>query len=457
MENRGCDRERGKETSLALEEKVSSFLKSCEDAAFGVFLCALSGGRDSVALLFSLKNLKKRFGYELRAVHVHHGLRPSADGDEAFCKALCEAWDIPLTVYHVDVSALVKAEGRSVEDAARELRYDCFEKAAAASGVEKERVKICLAHHRMDQAETVLLHLLRGSGLKGLGGMQTKRGLYYRPMLDVTPEEIEAYIDANRLSYRVDETNSDPVYTRNRVRLELLPYLEKNYNPRVVDALCALAETAAEDEACLESLMPHVEKGDLSLKGWEKLPAAVQKRTLRAWLAASGLEKDIFKVHFDALYDLANGPTGRSLCLPQGLTVQRSYDILSITDFLPEVTEKKTYRMEFQSPESFWNRFSSPDEIPDIEGEKWLSADLLTEAPVWRERQPGDYLYANGGRQKLKDFLIDRKIPRNERDRMMLLTAGSHVLWIPGYRISDAVKVTRETKTILHVWEVHDV
>jgi len=457
MENRLKEAEGIGKGSQALEEKVSGFLRDCGDTASLVLLSAFSGGRDSTAMLSVLKDRQEKFGYVLKAIHIHHGLRLSADEDEAFCRSLCELWGIPLLVFHVDTPSYEKEKGYSTEEAARELRYQCLEEAAASCEEAGYTVKVALAHHRSDQAETVLLHLLRGSGIRGLGGMHARRGRYFRPMLDVSEEEIDAYVKAKKLVFRVDETNADTAYTRNRIRLELLPYLERAFNPRIVETLCALAETAAEDEDCLESLMPPVEKGTLDLTEWDKLDPAVRKRTLRAWLSENGLEKDVFKVHLDALEDLAEGPSGRRISLPQGLTVQKSYDILSIIDFLPEETESKSYRSEYLTPDSLWKQFPGPGEIPDREDEKWMSADALSEPIVWRKREPGDFLYAGGGRQKLKEFMIDRKIPRDERDRMTLLASGSHILWIPGYRISDAVKVTQATKTILHVWEARNV
>ncbi len=442
----------------ALEEKVKAFLdKIMQEGKPLTLLLALSGGRDSVSLLAALKNLQDQLGYELRAVHVHHGIRKNADMDEVFCRELCESWQIPLDVFHVDVPALAEEKKLSIEEAARILRYECFEEAAKELEAKGETVRVCLAHHQTDQAETVLLHLLRGSGLKGLGGMQEVRGIYLRPMLSVSEEEINAYASAKELTWREDESNADTSFTRNRIRRELLPYLQTSFNPNIVENLCALAETASEDEACLESLVPPVEKGVLKLTDWDTLPPAVQKRTLQAWMRKNGLEKDLLKVHLDALMDLANGASGRRISLPSGLTVYKSYDILSIIGFLSEAAEEKAFGLEYLSWESLKNRFQAPDEIPDLPDEKWLKADDLSGVPVWRKREPGDYLYVGQGRQKLKDFFINRKVPREERDSLMLLADGSHVLWIPGWRVSDAAFVRPDTKTILHIWEVRDV
>ena len=155
------------------------------------------------------------------------------------------------------------------------------------------------------------------------------------------------------------------------------------------------------------------------------------------------------KVHLDALMDLANGASGRRISLPSGLTVYKSYDILSIIGFLSEAAEEKAFGLEYLSWESLKNRFQTPDEIPDLPDEKWLKADDLSGVPVWRKREPGDYLYVGQGRQKLKDFFINRKVPREERDSLMLLADGSHVLWIVGHRMCDGVKIGPDTREIL--------
>lgn len=406
---------------------------------------ALSGGMDSVCLLHLLLRLQPEFGYRLTAVHVHHGLRKEADSDEAFCRALCSRWQIPLQVYRVDVSSRVKETGESVEEAARILRY----RVLAQQGADR----IALAHHQQDQAETVLLHLLRGSGLTGLCGMQAVRLPYIRPLLYAEKEQIRAYIQEHRLLHVEDASNADTAFRRNRIRHELLPMLQQAYNPEIVRALAQTAQRLQEEEAYLQSRTPELPEGGLPASWVMQYPVNIQKRLLRRWLAREGLKQDVQQVHLEQLLDLLQGPTGRRISLPKGLTVEKSYDILNICKSIPNDTAQLggdcfwMERIPIAQARQQWN---GREQVPALPEEKWLSADGLGE-PVWRTRQPGDYIVAAGGRKKLKEFLIDEKVPRALRGQIPLLADGSHVLWVYGYRISDGARITENTQQVLHV------
>ena len=411
---------------------------------------ALSGGRDSVCLLHVLRRLAPQIGIQVAAIHVHHGLRKEADADEAFCKKICQEWEIPLQVARVDVPQRVQQTGESVEEAARKLRYAVME-----GWVESGKVhRIALAHHQKDQAETVLLHLLRGSGLTGLCGMKAVRLPYLRPLLAVSSEEIEGYMQAHQLPYIEDATNYDTVYRRNKIRHELLPLLQRDYNPEIVKALAQMAEQLQGEEAYLEQQIPEKLSEQLDVKWLLRYPENLQKRILRKWLRQHGLMQDVQQVHIQQLLDLCTGRTGRRISLPKGLTAYRSYDILVIHRSVPCRSMQQgfpSFQMEYMSVAQARKQWDSPEQIPALPEEKWLSADLLTQEPVWRTREAGDYIVANGGRKKLKEFLIDTKVPREERDQLLLLADGSHVLWVVGYRISDAVKITENTQQVLHI------
>lgn len=417
---------------------------------------ALSGGRDSVCLLHILKELAPRLPFRLSAVHIHHGLRTEADADEAFCRQLCQSWQIPLQVYRVDVPSRVRETGETVEEAARVLRYEAFETLIREQGAER----IALAHHQQDQAETVLLHLLRGSALTGLCGMQPRRLPYIRPLLEVPRAEIEAYISRHGLSYVEDASNQDTAYRRNHIRRQLLPLLQQEYNPEIVRTLAQMAAQLQEEEAYLESLVPEVPADGLSVEWLHRYPINLQKRILRRWLKEKGLRQDVQQIHVQKLLDLAKGQTGRSLSLPKGLTVEKTYDILNIHRSIPNPALSQgvpvlsqgfpSFTMEWIPIQRARQEWDSPDVVPALPEEKWLRADELRQ-PVWRTRRPGDYIMAAGGRKKLKDFMIDEKIPRAERESLPLLADGAHVLWVYGYRISDGVKITQNTQRVLHV------
>ena len=288
---------------------------------------ALSGGRDSVCLLHMVRGLAHQLSIELMAVHVHHGLRAEADEDEAFCRCPCQKWGIELIVERVNVPQRVQETGETVEEAARMLRYQVFEELVKSGQTDR----ILLAHHQQDQAETVLLHLLRGSGLTGLCGMKAQRLPYVRPMLEVLKAKIDGYIQEYHLPFVEDASNQDTVYRRNHIRHRLLPLLEQEYNPEIVTALSRMAELLQEEEAFLEEQMPQVPmEGQLSVSWLLQYPVNLQRRILRKWLRQNGLKTDVQQVHLQQLMELAQGATGRRISLPKGLTVQKSYDILVI-------------------------------------------------------------------------------------------------------------------------------
>ena len=411
---------------------------------------ALSGGRDSVCLLHVFRKLASKFTFRLVAVHVHHGLRKEADEDEVFCRELCEKWEIPLRVMRVDVPKRIQQTGESVEAAAREMRYEVFEKLIESGQVQR----IALAHHQQDQAETVLLHLLRGSGLTGLCGMKAVRLPYIRPMLEAAARDIDTYVMENELSHVEDASNQDTVYRRNRIRHELLPLLQQEYNPEIVKALAQMAEQLQAEEIYLEQQIPENVSKQLSIDWLLRYPVNLQKRILRKWLRQHGLVQDVQQSHIQQLLDLCKGQTGRRISLPKGLTACRSYDILVIHRSVPCQSFQQgfpSFQMEYLPLAEAQKQWESQEQVPALPEEKWLCADSFTQQPVWRTRSPGDYIVANGGRKKLKEFLIDEKVPREERDRLPLLADGSHVLWVFGYRISDEVKITENTQQVLHI------
>ena len=423
---------------------------------------ALSGGRDSVCLLHMVRGLAHQLSIELMAVHVHHGLRAEADEDEAFCRRLCQKWGIELVVERVNVPQRVQETGETVEEAARMLRYQVFEELVKSGQTDR----ILLAHHQQDQAETVLLHLLRGSGLTGLCGMKAQRLPYVRPMLEVSKARIDGYIQEYHLPFVEDASNQDTAYRRNHIRHRLLPLLEQEYNPEIVTALSRMAELLQEEEAFLEEQVPQVPKeGQLSVSWLLQYPVNLQRRILRKWLKQNGLKTDVQQVHLQQLMELAQGATGRRISLPKGLTVQKSYDILVIRRSGLESDMKQllqehgsampqefpSFEMERMSAAAVCSQWGCPEQIPALPEEKWLSADGLLDMPVWRTRKPGDYITLGSGRKKLKEFMIDEKIPREVRETVPLLADGSHVLWVYGYRISETVKITENTQQVLHV------
>ncbi len=276
-------------------------------------LLGLSGGPDSLCLLHILKNLKDELGFELYAFHLNHKIRGAeADADEEWIREHCAALGIPLTVERRDVPAYAKEQGISTEDAGRRLRHELLKAEAARLAEDPEGpsaagpVKIALAHNRDDQAETVLLRILRGTGVHGLGAMEYERadGLI-RPLLDTPRSEVERYCRDNGLAARIDSSNAETDYLRNRVRLELLPQLEA-YNPNIKESLVRLASAAREDDACLSAMAEewteqHFRDGAISVKDLRELYPALFPRVVMLAFKKIGLASDISSVHIEAL------------------------------------------------------------------------------------------------------------------------------------------------------------
>lgn len=298
-----------------MREQAAAFCRRWDMLPQGsLVLCAVSGGRDSVALLHLLRSLAVEGGFALEAAHFNHHLRPTADRDEQFVRELCREWGIPLTCGGGDVAALARETGGGVEDAARRLRYRFLEETAERTGADR----IATAHHRQDNAETLLLHLLRGAGLQGLTGMAPVRGRVVRPLLETDRREIDAYVKENRLPFVEDETNQDRAYTRNRLRLEILPLLED----MVPGCTRRLSETAgilrAENEHLDREAAALLPSGDsLPLALLEDLDPALRQRLVRAMAARAGAELTARQT--GALLELTSGghldlPEGRFIC-----------------------------------------------------------------------------------------------------------------------------------------------
>lgn len=411
---------------------------------------ALSGGRDSVCLLFVLLDLLPEAGAKVQAVHVNHSIRQNAMRDQHFCETLCREKNVPLTVRTVNVPLYAAQQGLSLEDAARDLRYEALESVPADF--------TATAHYQMDQAETVLLHLLRGSGLGGLCGMKLlsfrENMVLIRPLLMASAEELKEYAARKQLSYVHDETNDDDSYTRNRIRHELIPILQQ-YNPSVVETICRMASMLSTDEEYLSKeagkAFPQTMKASYLLS----LEPAIAGRVVRKWLEQAGLTKDVSQRHTQAVLDLAAGNSGKQCVLARGLTVEKSYDILQIHNTAEEYPSGQVSDGTFAGIDlsAFYVEpgFSKDARImPEDSSEKWLMAQKDGPVPVWRTRQSGDYLYirksADGpdsplGRKTIKSCFSDAKIPRAMRDKIPLLCQGSHVLWIFGQRVCESAKL----------------
>lgn len=461
-----------------VEEKVFSFVEKHGMIHPGdKLILGVSGGADSVCLLFLLLEYRKRVPFEMAVVHVNHGIRGNAAAeDAAWVEALCREQGLNFRLESADVRKLAAQEKCSEEDAGRRVRYNAFQKAAEEFG----GTKIAVAHNAGDRAETILLHLFRGSGLKGLRGIEPVRAdidcraeiirwaEIIRPVLCLERREIEEYLEERRIPWRTDATNGEDGYTRNRIRHHLLPWAEQEVSAGVVSHMCRTADILSETEDYLRQqtleALEHCTirasgcKGkelEIDIAGFLACHPVLQKRMIL--VLAEGLSptgKDISAVHVEEILSLFEKEGNRSISLPFGIFFRRRYGKVAAGRREAEQQEQQPEEL----PELEITRFfvNAAEEVPENRYTKRFDCDKIKESPVLRFRQTGDYLTLSDGRgntihKSLKEYMIGEKIPREMRDRIPVLAEGSHVLWLIGYRSSEYYKADRNTKRILQV------
>ncbi len=422
----------------------------------------VSGGADSMALLHLLNGFAGEQGWSITAVHVHHGLRgEEADRDRNFVQEICQEWKIPCKVYYFDVSKEAKARGLGTEEAGRLLRYEAFEQ-------ERQGGMIAVAHNKNDQGETVLMRLCRGAGVSGLTGIRPVREFIIRPLLFCTRKEIEEYCQDKGLSYCEDSTNRENNYTRNRIRNQVLPLLEEIY-PKATEHIAQTAEIMTEEEEFLQEqarvlFIRALKKSDeneivLDAECLRSMHPAMGKRVLAMAFDALEGKKDIGSVHYELLVGLLGQESGKSLYLPNHIIAELSYGAL-ILKKVREMSSHFSYPLplnqEIYVPEAKLfvgtclctkkRTQKSQDSCTKV-----FDYDKIGCALFCRTRQNGDRLAIKNGRKKLKDFLIDEKIPREERDRLPLIATEDDVLWVVNQRVSAAYLPDENTKKFLTV------
>ena len=416
-----------------MEDKVLSFCRAHALIAPGsVVVCAVSGGKDSVALLHVMLALQKKLSIRVEAAHLNHQLRgEESERDEAFVRSLCRARNVPLHTARADVAARAEQTGESIEEAARRARYAFFQ---TLPGV------VATAHTMDDNLETVLLNLIRGTSLRGLCGIPPKRGAIIRPMLPVSQEEVLAYLAANGLSHVEDSTNASAFARRNRLRHTLVP-LFKQENPAICESVFRMDESLRQEDAYLDNaasalLSQASLEGGWSCKTLRAAPEVICARAMRALLSAQQIAKPA-QCHVAALMQLISCADGsQALSLPGGVTARRAYDRLFFSPGAPqsfaprqlpvpggvEISELslviscrvvKNYQKTTPSPCTFALRYDT------IKAPAALTV---------RPRQPGDQISLPGGSRSLKKLFIDRKLPAHVRALVPVVCDGDTVL-----------------------------
>ncbi|MCH5162780.1 MAG: tRNA lysidine(34) synthetase TilS [Clostridiales bacterium] len=424
-------------------EKTSKALCGYEGKRLAV---GLSGGRDSVCLLHAAISCGVVDKANITAIHVHHGLRETADRDMEFCKTLCDRLGVKIVCVAADVKKIARDNGLGIEQAARNVRYGIFYDMIKSGEVDC----ILTAHHALDNAESVLMHLFRGAGLDGLRGMDSNA--IVRPFLDVYPDELDDYVKENGLDYVVDETNLDDDADRNFIRLNVLPLIEKRY----AGAVRAINGFSKECGAAVDVLDNLLDEAHITRQGGATIiPDAALSSPLAARYVRYALVDftltDVTRAQIESVVALKDGRTGAVAELAHGVKAAREDNSVAI--YIPR--DKYDGEVELVIGTNYIDGLSvdvkrtkkSPKSIKGgvVDGDKLCGATL-------RFRRDGDLFKPfGGGTKKLKQYLIDKKIPSRLRDRLPLVCRGNEVLLIVGVEISDGVRVDENTVNTLAV------
>ena len=433
----------------------------------------VSGGADSICLLFVLMELQKKLAFEMVVVHVNHGLRgESADADEAYVRKVCKEHGITCEVYRENVDLIAKERKQSTEEAGRDVRREAFGHTMEKHG----GTKIALAHHMNDSVETFFMNLARGTGIQGMGGIRPIAGVYIRPLLCLERREIEEFLREKNIPYCTDSTNEEDDYTRNRLRNHVIPYLEKEVNARTVahigETMSRLQELQIflqeQTEIYYKQCVKQHEKGYILLENsFFEAPASLRPFIIkRVLVQICQKEKDIQEIHMQKILELFQKQVGRQIDLPYAMQGKRIYEGVyiykkEVTDIDPmnvQVSFAKENRQEIE-----WGNIkvicrllenASTDKIyMEKINTMRFDYDIITHGVCIRTRQPGDYItiHPDGRRQKLKSFFINEKIPQEKRDKILLVADGDHILWVVGYRTNCVYQVGKYTKRVLEI------
>lgn len=434
-----------------------------------VVVAGVSGGADSVCLLMVLKELQKKMSFSIEVVHVEHGIRgEQSKADAAYVEGLCRKLSLVCHRFDYSVPAYAKEHALSEEEAGRILRYQAFEEVANRY----PHSKIAVAHNRNDQAETMLFHLVRGSSMQGLAGIAPVRGRIIRPLLQTDRAEIEAYLNEQGIEYCTDETNLSTDYARNKIRHKVLPVLSE------VNAKALLhMEQAAEDIRSSEQYINQVldEKECVYVRNreqkvWGIRTLLIQKEDVfladrliyRLLCRVAESSRDITRSHVQSVRELFSLQVGKCVHLPYRMEAVRTYEGVELMVRAKETMHRQEElderpMQDLDSCRDFSCRIFSYEEkkmeIPKKTYTKWIDYDKIKDNLCVRTRQPGDYITIDdhGRTQKLKQFLINEKVPQKERDELLLVADKEHVVWIVGWRISAYYKVDGHTKRVLEI------
>jgi len=430
-------------------------------------LVAYSGGVDSTGLTNLLLELRGEWSFELFLGHFNHKLRHTADEDEQFVRRIAKKYSLPLFVGSKDVRSYARKKKLNIEEAGRELRYDFLKKTALKIG----GAKIATGHTMTDQAETFLMRLMRGSGLRGLGGIfPLVEGKVVRPLIQVERQDIEAYLRKKGIEFHTDESNFDRRFLRNRIRLDLVPYIKKNFEPEIISSLGRIASIIREEDSLLEKIAEEKAKRAISkknnkisleVKPLSSLSRAMARRVVRGFI--SELRGNLREISFEDVESVLCLKEGKEFPLRKGHVLRREKGQIFLKGKIPPKI-KYEYRWEGKGPLEIkelklkfeGKKIKRGKSLPldfDDQTRAFLDLGKLKFPLLIRNRRKGDRYQPLGapGQKKLKEILRAKGIPLSERERRPVFLSGDKIVWILGLPVSEKFRVEEGTSDIFEI------
>ncbi len=458
---------------MGLYESVNEYMKQAGMLTdVGGVVVGVSGGADSVALLRVLcqcrdaisleKGVKPVDALKINVIHINHMIRgEEADRDQRFVQDLCQRLDVSFKVYREDIPKMARDQHLSEEEAGRIFRYQCFEKEAellSKEGTDAREVRIAVAHNKDDLAETVLFNMIRGSSLLGLSGIKPVVGRIIRPLLMTSRAEIEDYLKGLGQDYITDSTNLTTDYTRNKIRLSIIPQL-REINGSAVDHIVEVAQDASrlnQDIAAEISAHYYVENNsttdstrqEIHIPSFRTLSTLAKGELVLSQMEKlSGRRKDITREHIRSVCALADMESGKSVDLIYGIQARRSYDTI-VLSIKPNNNRQPTGTITTEIIP-----YDASLDLSKKEYTKLIDCDKINFVPVLRTPQPDDFIVVSGegGSKKLSRFFTHSKVDREKRESFPVVADGDEIIWVVGLRLSERYKVTGSTKRVMRI------
>lgn len=432
----------------------------------------VSGGPDSICLLEVLYMLRERIGISIAAAHINHMLRgDEANKDEEYVREFCERRDIQFFSKRIDIAKFAKDEKMSTETAGREARYEFFNEVMDKLSFNK----IATAHNANDQVETILMRMMRGTGLDGLTGIPVKRDdRYIRPILFLQREEIEKFCEDNKLMPRIDKSNLEREYSRNKIRLDIIPYMKENFNSDIIMAINRMANILQEDNELVNQVIKeYFERYCINKDGYiiikkelfDTKSVAINRVIKLSASIVSGSMYDLELKHINYIKQLASLGTSRRIDLPNGMYAENIYGDIYIrrkVEFTKDNQDEMIIEKSLDKNEIQFKKYNMKFEVIDNKKNikfddnrliKYFNYDKINGNIIIRSRKDGDRIIPLGmnGSKKLKDIFIDSKIPAGDRDSIPIIQFGDDIAWVVGLKVSNKYRVTKETIKLLKI------